>query len=493
MRKFNFIATVIIALVIVSCAKYPGNDDDQRRTASLKAWMELNEPTAIKDPSGIYMIKLDSLPKGESKKAGENDWVKINYTMRDLYTGTIFVTRDAVTAKQIGTYKSFAHYAPEFQRRSLISDGISSYMLPGIYHALANMREGEKWRLFVPSELAFSSSGSSSVYASMYGYGVSEVYQLRPYGAAIVDLELVEVIKDVESRNSIKVREYAQSKMLLGINDTTGAKDVYYRNLSYDIDTAYVRNVEDSIVKIRYVGTFLEDGFMFETNIADSARNRGQYRPSENYKPQYFSAQANDTLMIKYKENEQVMLPVKGLGYAMAKMRFGETGEVVMSSAQGFGDAIFYPIDEEENLVAGTIIPPYTPIKYIIQIAPLYGNGSWSDPYDPRGVSRDMGNRTGVWVRGYIAGAVDGTFDGGDLTESTTVDSNIVLSYRTYETSEENCCIIELPAGAIREALNLKDDTKRYNMKVAVFGDITPSYLGGAGVINVTKFVIDPQ
>jgi FKBP-type peptidyl-prolyl cis-trans isomerase FklB len=58
----------------------------------------------------------------------------------------------------------------------------ASGVIPGFREALLNMREGAKWRIFVPSDLAYGEKGAGD--------------RIGPNETLIFDLELIEVVKD---------------------------------------------------------------------------------------------------------------------------------------------------------------------------------------------------------------------------------------------------------------------------------------------------------
>lgn len=91
-----------------------------------------------------------------------------------------------------------------------------------------------------------------------------------------------------------------------------------------------------------------------------------------------------------------------------------------------------------------------------------------------------------VWVEGYIVG----TLTTGSLINEApfTVETNIALG--PFATTEERalCAGITLPKGAIREALNLKDNPELLGGKVLLKGTVVEAYYGLVGVNSVSDF-----
>ena len=107
-------------------------------------------------PSGLqYQV----LVKGEGEVPQATDRVKVNYEGR-LIDGTVF---DA-SARHGGEP---AEFTPQ-------------QVIAGWTEALTMMPVGSKWRLFIPSDLA---------------YGDRDQGQIKPYSTLIFDVELVEIVK----------------------------------------------------------------------------------------------------------------------------------------------------------------------------------------------------------------------------------------------------------------------------------------------------------
>ena len=107
-------------------------------------------------PSGLqYQV----LVKGEGEVPQATDRVKVNYEGR-LIDGTVF---DA-SARHGGEP---AEFTPQ-------------QVIKGWTEALTMMPVGSKWRLFIPSDLA---------------YGDRDQGQIKPYSTLIFDVELVEIVK----------------------------------------------------------------------------------------------------------------------------------------------------------------------------------------------------------------------------------------------------------------------------------------------------------
>lgn len=92
-----------------------------------------------------------------------------------------------------------------------------------------------------------------------------------------------------------------------------------------------------------------------------------------------------------------------------------------------------------------------------------------------------------VWVNGYIVG--------GDLTSSSasfevpfSSRTNILLGPRSSTSDKGSCLSVQLPAGELREALNLVDNPSLHGRRISLKGDIVEAYYGIPGLKNITEY-----
>ena len=107
------------------------------------------------------------------------------------------------------------------------------------------------------------------------------------------------------------------------------------------------------------------------------------------------------------------------------------------------------------------------------------------------GQARERVGESDVWVYGYIVG--------GDLSSSDTgisyvppFDSatNMAVAARASVSSKSSCLSVQLPAGDVRDALNLVTNPGLIGRRVCIRGDIAAAYFGLTGVKNVSDFVL---
>ena len=132
---------------------------------------------------------------------------------------------------------------------------------------------------------------------------------------------------------------------------------------------------------------------------------------------------------------------------------------------------------------------------------PGSGTGTFDDPYD---VTSAMGNTssTPVWVEGYIVGV----YETGDtefvpnFAGPFTTNSNLLIAASPEVTNLVGCVPVQLPAGDIRNALNLVDHAGNKGKIVKVMGTLEPYFsqpgvkatvgywMDGTGVVPATGF-----
>ena len=493
MRKIVFACAVcaVIGLLAASCAKNEDESNETLRERSFEAWIQLYAPNAEKLDGGIYVEKLKSSEQpGALTPADVDTWVMINYTGRTMASGDVVVTRDPEIAKYQGTFNYYTHYTPDyvpFTPYNSIYYGSDLNLIVGNYLALGHMKEGDQWRVYIPSDLAYGSSGYSYEYSGFGGQNA-----LGANITVVMDLELVRVVTDPEKNEASLVQNYAVGQLNMKLTDTVRT-NLYLKPISFGKDTATIK--KDSTVSIYYVGRFL-DGFVFDTNIEDTAKkyNLAQYASSGKYEPLSVDVGASEE-----EETTSTNVVVVGMDAALAKMVYGETATMVFTSTYGYGSSGQFPSftanSSTGSVDRGTIIPPYTPLVFEVTVAPQYGDGSLLFPYTTYAVQHLLDDEVdGVWVTGYVNGVVDGSdykqwIDTlTNITEAGIKDNLMLGNTNGSGTKPEDCFPVMLPEGKVRDALNIPDNQGTvFRQKIKVFGNIR-KYKGTRGLVEVTDY-----
>ena len=92
----------------------------------------------------------------------------------------------------------------------------------------------------------------------------------------------------------------------------------------------------------------------------------------------------------------------------------------------------------------------------------------------------------GVWVCGYIVG--------GDLTSASasfkapfSSRTNILLGPKSSTNVKSSCLSVQLPAGELRDMLNLVDNPSLLGRRVYLRGNIVDAYYGIPGIKNISE------
>ena len=130
------------------------------------------------------------------------------------------------------------------------------------------------------------------------------------------------------------------------------------------------------------------------------------------------------------------------------------------------------------------------------------GDGSENNPYN---VSAAMANQNNAqaWVKGYIVGQVAGSsigeesqfdapFTGAVYDDGTvaTAGTNILIAATATENNPSACFVVQLPKGAVRDALELLAHPENDGKEVAVYGKLT-KYFGVAGMKETAAAKLD--
>ena len=121
-------------------------------------------------------------------------------------------------------------------------------------------------------------------------------------------------------------------------------------------------------------------------------------------------------------------------------------------------------------------------------------SGGGEDRNEPDAISvSDVTNHIGekgVWVYGYIVGG-DLTSAGNSVkTSGITKATHLALADRSSITSKASCLAVELPKGAVRDALNLVEHPGLIGQRVYVKGDLVAGYFGTRGMKSTSDYVL---
>lgn len=129
------------------------------------------------------------------------------------------------------------------------------------------------------------------------------------------------------------------------------------------------------------------------------------------------------------------------------------------------------------------------------------GTGAWNDPMSCYQVNLGAVNDdiAEPWVTGYIVGWINtdiSTVLKAEVAATTvpaTVASNLLMAADPKETDWTKMISVQLPSGAVRNALNLKDHPENLGVQVTIKGTTGSKYCGVYGVRSVSAYNFGPE
>ena len=309
--KLKYILLSAAVLTLASCAEEKVETEKELQEKILDAYIQANCPSAQKLTSGLTILDLNP---GDSKKPGTNDGIYIHYNTYDL-SGTCQSTTDSVKARMLGTYD------------------------PGIYYG--------PW-------LTSSGQNSSNYVNKGQQSSVNILYEIK---AGIV-------IDDVEKYQIDSLEKYIAKHFSPKIDST--AYGYYFRNFTHPSGIPAADTVVSGTeVNVWYVGRLL-DGYVFDTNIADTARKYRIYDSSNEYEPLSVTMRGTFGEMTTYGSSATSSDNTIGVGgesslifgfvRAVKSMTYADQATALFMSGLGYGS--------NGNMSSGKGVPEYAMLRF---------------------------------------------------------------------------------------------------------------------------------
>ncbi|MGM9774376.1 MAG: hypothetical protein ACI3Y2_04160 [Candidatus Egerieousia sp.] len=339
--KFNIKAILALAAGAFLCLACAEEKDESQRSIQervLDAYIETKCPDAQKLPSGLTIINK-SQGAGELPESG--DAVYIHYSTYSL-NGVCQSTTDSVEARMLGTYDASKYYGP-----SLFVLGTYS-VTQGMSELLQLIGENGTVTAIIPPWL--TSYDNSQTGGSMGGQQstINVIYKVN----------LRHVIKDLTKFQADSLDSYSRLNFSPKIDSLSYG--YYFRNFTHDngIDAADTI-ASGTSVNIWYVGRLL-DGYIFDTNIRDTAKKYGIYNSSGTYDP------LKVTIESTYKEMSSNGVSsdgstgslVSGFARALKKMTIKDHAVTFFMSGFGYGNS--------GTMSSGKGVPEYAMLRFDI-------------------------------------------------------------------------------------------------------------------------------
>lgn len=344
---------VLPSILLMSCAKEETESIETVQNRLLKAYitvvhLDTLQPTAL----GYYVIKI-SEGTGAKPKAG--DWVKWDQVQRSLDETVISVTEktDAIKYGSYNAKMQTMHYVSNY---GYLDENYMAICLADIF---PQMKAGAKYRLFVPARLMSPKVGSTQ----------------SGYQSYILDITLREVIENPDKYELKQVTDF-RNLYYPEITDTI-KYGMYYKKTYVAPDTVWQLDsdgVLQPIVKdttsavsgktayVTYVGRFL-DGFVFDTNIIDTAKAHNIYDPSRSYDTLSVPIGGDGKVIFGFEKIvQQLKTGDKGITFFISQYGYGVAGN---SGNTSMGDMYGQPQTTQNT---STIIQPYTPLFFDVRL-----------------------------------------------------------------------------------------------------------------------------
>ena len=119
------------------------------------------------------------------------------------------------------------------------------------------------------------------------------------------------------------------------------------------------------------------------------------------------------------------------------------------------------------------------------------GTGTKDDPYSVSKAQSVGATSANAWVKGYIVGYVSGAAiaTGAVFGVPTSAETEILIADDPETTDYTKCVPVQLPAGAIRDGLELSAHSSYYKQEVSVYGQLV-KYFGVLGVKSTSCAII---
>lgn len=139
----------------------------------------------------------------------------------------------------------------------------------------------------------------------------------------------------------------------------------------------------------------------------------------------------------------------------------------------------------------GSTTDPDTPVNPEVG----EGNGTKESPYNVSAVISLNNSGAKAWVKAYIVGQINGKSISNveweapfGVADGSTQGTNVVIADNVDD--KENIVPVQLPAGAVRNALSLPDHPEMDGKEVLLYGELV-KYFGACGIKNTTCAIVD--
>ena len=328
-KTLILISVAAAALSLSSCAEHNALKTNDINKRYLDSWLKIYHPEAKLEADGIYLL---SDTPGTGQSVGDPEalpFLYLSYTKSDL-DGNITETTDAKVAQQLGTYDENSYYGPIVKGRSQLE------MTAGQEMMFKSMKVGGTRTVMIPGWFETNKRYKK----------VKDYFENETGTDAIFTVTVVDAFKDILKWQTDSIENY------LARNYKEKIDSVKYGY--YYIQTKAPDTTEDfeetATVYINYTGSLL-NGTIFDTTVADRAKDGGIYNRSKSYEPVKITL-AKDHKDLKLNGNSTI----EGFSYCISQMKKGEKGTVIFISKYGY------------DYQSQNKIPSYSPLRFDVEM-----------------------------------------------------------------------------------------------------------------------------
>ena len=322
MMKFlnKIVCLAVVAVSLFSCAEEKEESERSIHERILGAYVKEEYPNAQVLPSGLVVIETQ---EGTGKTLNNREAGYFEYTTRSL-SNEVVETTDEQLAREIGTFAHTNYYGPK-----MFETGYKS-TYKGLEEIMVGMKIGGKAKFILPPWLSVTGNNGN---------------RWEESNSLIYEIELKEVISVIDTWEADTMRRYAATHYP-GLD--TLSSHFYLKKLN---NIQHKDTLESATLNVRYIGRLL-DGWVFDTNIADTAKKYGIYNSENDYNALEFKW--NDDLETMEKDNSMV----RGFCMALKEMNYGDIAFTMFGSKYGYDYRGKSPIG------------PYQPLIFWLEVEP---------------------------------------------------------------------------------------------------------------------------
>jgi FKBP-type peptidyl-prolyl cis-trans isomerase len=352
-KNLKFIlAAAFAGLFLFSCAEESEESNASIQKRILDAYLDVNYPNKDYTITNSGLVILNH-QEGEGTSPDKYGAAYVKYSAKNLsgdYQSTMFED----VARRIGTYSPDIYYGPQ------LSTFDYGEITEGLNEAMKMMKKGSKMTVIIPPSLSKYDGENTG------GYGYATEKSESSSVNSIYEIEMYDVVTNLQKYQLDSIQKF---------------RDINYPGLDSTMNMFYFKKLSgtrtDTIplnetAKVWYVGRLL-DGYIFDTNIRDTAKKYGLWSESKTYDPLEVTYESSYTGMASSAGTMNVSgvtggssnnddgesgSYVPGFAKALKSMTYGDHAITFFGSGWGYGS--------KGSMSSGSGVPTYSMLFFEI-------------------------------------------------------------------------------------------------------------------------------